>query len=60
MGSLALHLGVLAFGLGNLLIGSPKVEDEPIEVASVDEPTPKITKPPLEKKNPTKGRFWWW
>lgn len=50
--SLALHVGVLAFGLGNLLISFPKVEDEPIEVTIIDEPTPKITKPPEEKKKP--------
>lgn len=38
IGSLALHIGVLTFGIGNFLNKVPEIADEPIEVAIVDPP----------------------
>lgn len=38
IGSLALHIGVLTFGIGNFLNRIPEITDEPIEVAIVDPP----------------------
>ena len=56
IGSLAIHIGVLAFGLGHLLTDLSTAEDEPIEVTMFEEPTPQVTKPkpPEEKKPPPK------
>ncbi|MEH1827101.1 MAG: energy transducer TonB [Nostoc sp.] len=44
LGSLALHIGVLAFGLRNFLVRTPQIKDEPIEVTIIDTPASK-TKP---------------
>ncbi len=52
IGSLVIHIGVLAFGLGRLLTDLSITEDEPIEVTMVEEPTPQVTKPPEAKKPP--------
>ncbi|MDF5725350.1 MAG: energy transducer TonB, partial [Rhizonema sp. PD37] len=52
IGSLVIHIGVLAFGLGRLLTDLSVTEDEPIEVTMVEEPTPQVTKPPEAKKPP--------
>jgi TonB family protein len=38
LGSLALHIGVLAFGVGNFLVRTPRTQDEPIEVTIIDTP----------------------
>jgi TonB family protein len=48
IGSLALHIGVLSSGITNYLTRVPTQEDEAIEVAIVDSPTPEPEKP-LEK-----------
>ncbi|MEH2338257.1 TonB family protein [Nostoc sp.] len=48
IGSLALHIGVLSSGIGNYLTRVPTNEDDPIEVAIIDTPTPEPEKP-LEK-----------
>ncbi|MEH2287228.1 energy transducer TonB [Nostoc sp.] len=48
IGSLALHIGVLSSGIGNYLIRVPTGEEEPIEVAIIDAPTPEPEKP-IEK-----------
>jgi TonB family protein len=48
IGSLALHIGVLSSGISNYLTRVPTQEDEAIEVAIVDSPTPEPEKP-LEK-----------
>lgn len=48
IGSLALHIGVLAFGIGNLLNKVPEITDEPdepIEVAIIDSPNIKDVEP---------------
>ncbi|GAB1540995.1 hypothetical protein NUACC21_36640 [Scytonema sp. NUACC21] len=60
VGSLGLHIGVLASGIVNLLISSPEIKDEPIEVMVLEdapalekakpvETTKEQVKPPLEK-----------
>lgn len=52
IGSLALHVAVLTFGIGTLSNEAPKIEEEPVEVIVVDPPpTPKVEKPP-EKTQP--------
>ncbi|MEH2278446.1 MAG: TonB family protein [Nostoc sp.] len=45
IGSLALHIGVLSSGIGNYLTRVPTNDDEPIEVAIIDSPTPEPEKP---------------
>jgi TonB family protein len=46
IGSLALHIGVLASGIGNLLVRTPEEEYAPIELAIIDPPTEEPEKPP--------------
>jgi TonB family protein len=57
IGSLAVHIGVLASGLGNLLSVAPQIEeDNPIEITFVEPQTQETPKPPQEKiqeKQPT-------
>jgi TonB family protein len=50
IGSLALHIGVLSLGIGNLGRRMPEIEEEPIEVTIIDAPTLEIEKPPDEIK----------
>ena len=38
LGSLALHIGLLASGIGNFLSRTPDLADEPMEVVVVDPP----------------------
>lgn len=40
IGSLALHIGVLSLGIGKFLSKAPQVENEPIEIAIIELPTP--------------------
>lgn len=40
IGSLALHIGVLSLGIGKFLSKAPELEDEPMEIAIVELPTP--------------------
>lgn len=54
IGSITLHIGVLGFGISNLLDtdGVPKLADEPTELTLVEPPTPEMEKPveePQEK-----------
>lgn len=46
IGSLALHIGVLTFGIGISLNRVPKVEAEPVEVVVVDPPIPEVEQSP--------------
>ncbi|WP_414755761.1 energy transducer TonB [Anabaena sp. CCY 9910] len=46
IGSMALHIGLLASGLGNFLARIPQVEEEPIEIAIVDPVTAEVEKAP--------------
>lgn len=47
IGSLALHVAVLAFGINNLLNRTPEIKEEPLEITLVKPPpTPKPEKPP--------------
>ncbi|MBD2253076.1 energy transducer TonB [Nostoc parmelioides] len=48
IGSMALHIGLLASGLGNFLTRIPQVEEEPIEIEIVDPITEEKEKPPEE------------
>jgi len=48
IGSMALHIALLASGLGNFLTRVPQVEEEPIEIAIVDPVTEEKEKPPEE------------
>ena len=48
MGSLVLHIGVLASGAVNLLARTPKLEEEPIELTFVEPETPETRKPQPE------------
>ncbi|MCC5637169.1 TonB family protein [Nostoc sp. CHAB 5844] len=50
VGSLALHIVVLASGIGNFLARVPADENEPIEIAIADAPAPEIEKAPIEEK----------
>lgn len=43
LGSLALHIGLLASGIGNFLSRTPDLEDEPMQVVIVD--PPKVEEP---------------
>ncbi|OKH20902.1 hypothetical protein NIES593_17410 [Hydrococcus rivularis NIES-593] len=50
IGSLAVHIGVLASGLTNLLSVAPQIEeDKPIEITFVEPQTQETPKPPQEK-----------
>lgn len=51
IGSIALHTGVLGFGMGNLLDRVPELEDEPIELTLIEPPTleEKPVLEPIEK-----------
>ncbi|WP_250855243.1 energy transducer TonB [Anabaena sp. PCC 7938] len=48
IGSLTLHIGLLASGIGNLLMKVPEMTEEPLEITMVETP-PKIESKPLEK-----------
>ncbi|BCL37751.1 energy transducer TonB [Nostoc sp. MS1] len=48
IGSMALHVGVLALGIGNFLARVPQEQEEPIEIAIVDPVTAEVEKPPEE------------
>ena len=48
LGSLALHIGLLASGIGNFLSRTPDLEDEPMEVVVVDPPKVEEVKPEPE------------
>ncbi|WP_414574760.1 TonB family protein [Anabaena sp. CCY 9402-a] len=50
IGSVALHIGILAIGIGNLLQRTPDLENEPLEVTIVDPPTVETEPTPLEIK----------
>lgn len=53
LGSVVLHLGVLAFGVANFLkMKMPEVDKEPIEVTIV-EPPPEVVKSPESKQQPS-------
>ena len=52
--SLALHVAVLASGIGNFLPKVSSSKEEPIEVEIIDAPKPPESKPLLEKKQETK------
>lgn len=45
LGSLALHIGLLASGIGNFLSRTPDLEDEPMQVVVVDPPKIEEVKP---------------
>lgn len=45
IGSIGLHIGVLGFGIGNLLDRVPELEDEPMELTLVESPSLEIRKP---------------
>lgn len=45
LGSLALHIGLLASGIGNFLSRTPDLEDEPMQVVIVDPPKVEQVKP---------------
>lgn len=48
IGSLALHIGVLTFGIGNLLTRVPESQEEPMEVTIIDPPNPPALSPKQE------------
>jgi TonB family protein len=48
LGSLALHIGLLASGIGNFLSRTPDLADEPMEVVVVDPPKVEQVKPQPE------------
>lgn len=50
LGSLALHIGLLASGIGNFLTRTPDLEEEPMEVAIVE--PPKVEEKPQPKPQP--------
>jgi len=49
VGSLALHIALLAAGVGNFLARVPVEEEDPIEIAIVDVPEPEPEKIPIEE-----------
>ncbi len=53
IGSLALHIGVLSLGLGKFLSKAPELENEPIEIAIVELPSPQ--KLELKQENEARG-----
>ena len=53
IGSLGIHVGVLASGIGNYLTRAPEVSEDPIEFAVVDTPSEKPKEEPLEKPKET-------
>ncbi len=55
IGSLALHIGVLSLGIGKFLSKAPEVENEPIEIAIVELPTPQ--KLEVEPETKADGSF---
>lgn len=55
IGSLVLHIGLLASGIGSLLTRVP-AEEEPIELAIVDPTTEKLEEPPEEIIEETKAQ----
>lgn len=50
IGSVALHIGILTIGIGNLLRKTAEVEAEPLEVTIVDSPTVETEPTPQEVK----------
>src|SRR6476646_9746704 len=48
IGSMALHVGVLALGIGNFFARVPQEQEEAIEIAIVDPVTAEVEKPPEE------------
>ncbi|MDM9385757.1 energy transducer TonB [Chlorogloeopsis sp. ULAP01] len=54
VGSLMLHIGVLASGIVNLLTRVPELEEEPIELTFVEPETPETPEPPKEPVKETK------
>lgn len=52
VGSLGLHIGVLASGIANLVMRAKQIEDKPIELIVLDSPklTPEKIKPPEPPK----------
>ncbi|MBF2007669.1 MAG: energy transducer TonB [Chlorogloeopsis fritschii C42_A2020_084] len=54
VGSLMLHIGVLASGIVNLLTRVPDLEEEPIELTFVEPETPETPEPPKEPVKETK------
>ncbi|MFQ4142472.1 energy transducer TonB [Chlorogloeopsis sp. ULAP02] len=54
VGSLMLHIGVLASGIVNLLTRVPDLEEEPIELTFVEPETPETPEPPKEPVRETK------
>ncbi|WP_017651896.1 energy transducer TonB [Fortiea contorta] len=57
MGSLALHAGVLASGVGNFLSRVPETKDEPIEVAIIETPQPQVTQTPQVEEKEEKPKI---
>lgn len=53
VGSLALHIGLLASGIGNLLSRTPDLAEEPLEVVIVDPPKVEEVKPQPEPQRQT-------
>ena len=51
IGSLALHIGVLTFGIGNLLTRVPESEEEPMEVTIIDPPSTPALEPKQEAES---------
>jgi TonB family protein len=58
IGSLTVHIGMLAFGLSNLLFLTPQIEeDKPIEITFIEpqtQETPKLPEEKIEKTQPVK------
>jgi len=55
VGSLGLHISVLASGLANFLPQAPQIEDKPIEFTLIEKaPVPEKTKPREKPKEPVK------
>ena len=52
IGSLVLHIGLLASGIANIMTRVPEIENEPIELTFIDPPTPEETKVPPKPKPP--------
>ncbi|OUL31963.1 energy transducer TonB [Nostoc sp. 106C] len=55
IGSVVLHIGVLALGLNGFWLRFPKVKDEPIEVAIIEVPNQEVAKLPEKGRSQTKG-----
>lgn len=58
LGSLALHIGLLASGIGNFLSRTPDLADEPMEVVVVDPPIEQVKpqpEPQPQQRQPSKA-----